>query len=212
MRQALLSRFWRGRPSLPTQAPSGCGLPRMSQATTVIGPSGEERAGLAFSQQCLAFFLLYPCQPLYGAQGMVGHGCAFRVGPGDQGAKATVSKMAACEAQCSDGVSWATPRGTEISTSREWTWPSPFTGGGHIERARVRVAQKEAAVQLLDVEDPALPPLREALIQTRLLRQSCTLPGRRSVSRKPSRVFWKLYARGTSSRQRSLQVRRGWPG
>ena len=36
-----------------------------------------------------------------------------------------------------------------------------------MERARVRVAQFEAAVQLLDVEDPALPPLREALMKAR---------------------------------------------
>ena len=38
-----------------------------------------------------------------------------------------------------------------------------------MERARVRVAQLEAAVQLLDVEDPALPPLREALMKARAL-------------------------------------------
>ena len=36
-----------------------------------------------------------------------------------------------------------------------------------MERARVRVAHLEAAVQLLDVEDPALPPLREALMKAR---------------------------------------------
>ena len=44
-----------------------------------------------------------------------------------------------------------------------------------MERARVRVAQLELAVQLLDVEDPALPPLREALMKARAQASAPTL-------------------------------------
>ena len=105
--------------------------------------------------QCLAFLLLHPCQPLYGAQGMVGHGCAFRVGPGAPGAKSQKWPPAKRNAVTeSRGQRQGAPRFQQVVSGRGPA-PSPEEV---VERARVRVAQLEAAVQLL--EDPALPPPR----------------------------------------------------
>ena len=64
----------------------------------------------------------------------------------------------------SRGQRQGAPRSQQVVSGRGPA-PSPEEV---IERARVRVAQLEAAVQLLDVEDPALPPLREALMKARV--------------------------------------------
>ena len=92
--------------------------------------------------QCLAFSLLHPCQPR----------CGARVG------RPPAKRNVVTESR---GQRQAAPRFQQVGSGPA---PSPEEV---MERARVRVAQLEVAIQLLDVEDPALPPLREALMKAR---------------------------------------------